>query len=124
MISELLRWLLGQLKGGDDDVVLGALLAASAFILDWFFFPNGLPSGTVGLVSGSLGYLISRWLKNRAWLIERRLRRIDLLVKAGHLTRADAQRLKGLVILKWLKNTGGVELEAQSSDKLAGKEGH
>jgi hypothetical protein len=118
MISELLRWLLDQLKGGDDDAVVGALLAAISLVLDWFFFPNGLPSSTVGIVSGSLGYLFSRWLKNRSWLVERRLRRIDLLVKAGHLTRADAQRLKGRVILKWLKSTGGVEPETQSSDKL------
>lgn len=92
----------------EEDVLITALFALAGFTVDALFFPAGLPSTYVAVLTGSLGMLLSRWGKNRRFFIERSLRKVERLVAQQQLTPEQGEYYKRRIIEKWLESTTGI----------------
>lgn len=116
-LSQFVEWVIQQVKDGDDDAIAGAILAAIAYAIDFHYFPDGMPAAHVSVIAGVLGFLLSRWIKNRAFVLEWKLKRIDRWVEQKHITPAEAQQIKFELIRRLIKNTTGTLAEQKQEAK-------
>lgn len=117
LIEKTLEWFLQQFKDGDDDLAAGGIVAVVSFLVDAYFFPGGMPSHLVGALYGSLAFLLSKWLQNRYFFVNLKLRRIDRLVERGKLNEAAAKLYKRKIIQRWLMSSLGLEIGPVSEGK-------
>lgn len=116
-LSQFVEWLIQQVKDGDDDAIAGAILVVVAYIVDFHYFPAGMPAEHVSFIAGMLGFLLSRWVKNRAFVLEWKLNRIDRWVEQKHITPAEAQQIKTELIRRLIKNTSGLPAPQKQETK-------
>jgi len=105
MIKDLIEVFVKHLKMSEDEAIVAALAATAGFVLDYHFFPAGLPPGTVTVLSGGSALLATKWFKNRSWYQSWVIRRIDSLVKQGHLKPEEAAQMKKILIEQWFDTT-------------------
>ena len=100
MIEDLAKLLQKHLKLSEEDALVAAICAVAGFSIDSIFFAGGIPTPTVTILSGVAGLGASKLLRNRPFYQNLLLKRIDMLVERGHLSKNKADELKERLIEK------------------------
>src|SRR5437867_3400449 len=108
MIEDLAKLLQKHLKLSEEDALVAAICAVAGFSIDSIFFAGGIPTPTATILSGVGGLAASKLLRNRPFYQNLLLRRIDKLVRKGHISKEKAQELKARLVEKWARDSLGL----------------